>query len=67
MLDAAVGCPVYVKAESLQVTGAFKIRGALNKVLQLDPKTRRRGLVAFSAGNHGLGVAAAARIAGCPR
>lgn len=66
VLDEAAGCPVYVKAEALQKTGAFKIRGALNKVLRLDADVRRRGVVAFSAGNHGLGVAAAARIARCP-
>lgn len=64
MLDEQTGCSVLVKAESLQVTGSFKFRGALNKILQLDTTSRERGVVAFSSGNHGQGVAAAARIAG---
>jgi len=66
MLNQAAACTVYVKAEPLQKTGAFKIRGALNKVLTLDGEVRRRGFVAFSAGNHGLGVAAAAKLVRSP-
>jgi threonine dehydratase len=53
-----------LKCEHEQVTGSFKVRGALNKVLQLTPEERGRGIVAASAGNHGLGVAYAARQAG---
>ncbi|SED30788.1 threonine ammonia-lyase [Streptomyces melanosporofaciens] len=66
MLDELVGARVLVKAECLQLTGSFKVRGALNALLTLDEDTRRAGIVAYSAGNHGQGVAAAARLAGCP-
>lgn len=66
MLDAACGCHVYVKAESLQRTGSFKVRGALNKVLSLDVASLRKGVVTYSAGNHGQGVAAGAKLIGCP-
>jgi threonine dehydratase len=55
---------VYIKWENQQKTGAFKIRGALNKILALAPWEQERGLVAVSAGNHGLGVAFAARLVG---
>lgn len=65
-LDAVAGCKVLIKAENLQLTGSFKIRGALNKVLGLSPAQRQNGVVTFSAGNHGQGVAAAAKQAGCP-
>lgn len=53
-----------LKREQDQVTGSFKVRGALNKVLQLGPEEAGRGIVAASAGNHGLGVAYAARESG---
>jgi len=53
-----------LKCEQDQVTGSFKVRGALNKILQLTPEEISRGIVAASAGNHGLGVAYAAREAG---
>ncbi|MFE2443557.1 threonine/serine dehydratase [Streptomyces sp. NPDC059426] len=66
MLDELVGARVLVKAECLQLTGSFKVRGALNALLTLDEEARRAGIVAYSAGNHGQGVAAAARLAGCP-
>jgi threonine dehydratase len=55
---------VYLKWENQQKTGAFKIRGALNKILTLAPWEQERGLVAASAGNHGLGVAYAAKLLG---
>lgn len=55
---------IYIKWENKQKTGAFKIRGALNKILALAPWEQERGLVAVSAGNHGLGVAYAARLVG---
>ncbi|MBO3676180.1 threonine/serine dehydratase [Streptomyces sp. NEAU-YJ-81] len=66
MLDELVGARVLVKAECLQLTGSFKVRGALNALLALEEEARRAGIVAYSAGNHGQGVAAAARLAGCP-
>ncbi|HYL32062.1 MAG TPA: threonine/serine dehydratase [Stellaceae bacterium] len=64
MLDARVGRRVLVKAETLQRTGSFKFRGALNTLLSLDAETRKRGVVAFSSGNHAQGVAAAAQHLG---
>jgi threo-3-hydroxy-L-aspartate ammonia-lyase len=63
-LDEQSGYRVYVKCENLQRAGAFKIRGALNKLLTLDADERGRGVVAFSSGNHAQGVALAARIVG---
>jgi threonine dehydratase len=66
MLDEAANCRVFVKAESLQRTGSFKFRGALNKLLALDSAVRQRGIITYSAGNHGHAVAAAAREVGCP-
>ena len=63
-LDEAVGHTVFLKCENLQRAGAFKIRGALNKLLSLSPEERRRGVVAFSSGNHAQGVALAARMTG---
>ncbi len=55
---------VLLKCEQRQVTGSFKVRGALNKVLQIPTEALARGIVAASAGNHGLGVAYAARQVG---
>ena len=52
---------VYLKWENRQLTGSFKVRGALNKVFSLQPWERERGLVTASAGNHGQGVALAAQ------
>lgn len=66
MLNEVAGCRVFVKAEPLQRTGSFKIRGALNKLLSIADQPRARGVVAFSSGNHGQGVAAAAKMTGCP-
>jgi len=65
-LSAMAGCDVYLKLEDLQLTGAFKIRGALHKVLRLDPAVRARGVLTASAGNHGQGVAYAAKLLGIP-
>jgi threo-3-hydroxy-L-aspartate ammonia-lyase len=62
--DDASGYRVFFKCENLQRAGAFKIRGALNKLLTLSDDERRRGVVAFSSGNHAQGVALAARIVG---
>lgn len=58
------GRDVRLKLENLQRTGAFKLRGALNKLLLLDPATRARGMVAASAGNHAQGLALASTLAG---
>jgi threonine dehydratase len=63
-LGARVGVSLHLKCESLQKTGSFKPRGALNKVLSLSPEERARGLVTVSAGNHAQALAWAARIAG---
>lgn len=65
-LSAIAGGEVYLKLETEQITGSFKLRGALNTLLALDGEARRRGVVASSAGNHGLGVAYAARETGTP-
>ncbi len=56
-LSAETGAEVYLKLENFQVTGSFKARGALNKLLNLSPEQRARGVVAASSGNHGAGVA----------
>jgi threonine dehydratase len=61
-LDEATGHAVFLKCENLQRAGAFKIRGALNKLLSLGAEERARGVVAFSSGNHAQGVALAARM-----
>lgn len=66
MLDRPADARVWVKPEALQLTGSFKIRGALNKVLGLSEQDRKNGIAAFSAGNHASAVAAAASIVGCP-
>lgn len=55
-----------LKLESLQVTGSFKPRGAFHKLLSLDDAARRRGAVAPTAGNHGLGLARAGAVLGVP-
>ena len=62
--DARSGCPVHLKAESLQKTGSFKPRGALNAVLGLDAPARATGLITIYAGNHAQAVAWAARQVG---
>ena len=60
------GAAAWLKCECLQTGGAFKLRGATNRLLQLDEEQRRRGVVAFSSGNHARGVAIAARRLGIP-
>jgi threonine dehydratase len=60
------GRDVWLKAENLQRTGAFKVRGAVNRIATLGPEQREAGVVAASAGNHGQAVAWAAREAGIP-
>jgi threonine dehydratase len=64
--EAVAGSDVWLKAENLQRTGSFKLRGAVNAVLQLSPEQRRRGVITLSAGNHGLALAYAAQIIGIP-
>jgi threonine dehydratase len=58
------GTRIWLKCECLQTGGAFKLRGATNRLLQLSPEERTRGVVAFSSGNHARGVAIAARRLG---
>ena len=65
-LDGYLGCRVYVKAECMQVTGAFKLRGAINKLLSLSPEQLSHGVVAASSGNHGRAVAYGAKLLGTP-
>ena len=65
-LNAVVGGRVLMKAETLQRAGAFKFRGAYNRISRLNAEERRRGVVAFSSGTHAQGVAAAAALAGTP-
>ncbi len=56
-LGASGGARVHLKLENLQITGSFKLRGAMNKLLSLTPAERARGVVAASSGNHGTAVA----------
>ncbi|MBL0940592.1 MAG: threonine/serine dehydratase [Gemmatimonadaceae bacterium] len=65
-LDAAAGGRVLLKAEVLQHTGSFKLRGALNRLLQIDEEARPRGVVAYSSGNHAQAVAYSATLLGMP-
>jgi threonine dehydratase len=58
-LNEIVGGTVVIKAENLQIAGAFKFRGAYNRLVQLNPAERKSGVVAWSSGNHAQGVAAA--------
>jgi threonine dehydratase len=63
-LSESAGVPVYLKLESEQPTGAFKLRGAWNFVRQLPPEVRERGVITYSSGNHGQAVAFAAQRVG---
>jgi len=65
-LGARLGARIFLKPETLQRTGSFKFRGALNTVLQIPEARRSNGVVAFSSGNHAQGVAAAASLFGIP-
>lgn len=62
--SSACGRDVRLKLENVQATGSFKLRGATNAMLRLDAAERARGVVAASSGNHGLGIAAAAKALG---
>ena len=63
-LSERVGRPVFLKCENLQKTGSFKVRGALNRILNLSIEARERGVVTISAGNHAQAVAWAATRTG---
>lgn len=65
-LSEIIGAEVWLKFENLQFTAAYKERGALNKLLQLSPEERARGVIAASAGNHAQAVAYHARRLGIP-
>ena len=65
-LDRAAGARIFVKAECLQITGSFKIRGAMNRLSQIPPDRHAAGVVAFSSGNHAQGIARAAKLLGMP-
>jgi len=63
-LNDRVGAEVYLKCENMQRIGAFKFRGAYNAIAKLDDRSRRRGVIAFSSGNHAQAVASAATMSG---
>jgi len=65
-LDELAGRRIFVKAECLQHTGSFKFRGAWSAISGLSPELRKKGVIAFSSGNHAQGVALAARLHGIP-
>jgi threonine dehydratase len=65
-LSSVTDAVAYLKAESLQPIGSFKLRGAFNAVSQLSEAQRQRGVITYSSGNHGQGVAYAARAFGIP-
>lgn len=65
-LDARAGAQVFLKCENLQRAGAFKVRGAFNALLQLEPEQRRAGVIAYSSGNHAQAIALAASELGVP-
>jgi threonine dehydratase len=63
-LDKLLNARVFIKAENLQRTGSFKFRGACNRISRLSDEEKKRGIIAYSSGNHAQGVSAAARIFG---
>jgi threonine dehydratase len=65
-LSSVTDAVAYLKAENLQPIGSFKLRGAFNAVAQLSEAQRQRGVITYSSGNHGQGVAYAARALGIP-
>jgi threonine dehydratase len=65
-LEATDDRCLFLKPENLQPIGAFKLRGAYNKIASLSPEVRSRGVITYSSGNHGQGVAYAARAMGVP-
>lgn len=64
IFSAINNCSLYMKCENLQITGAYKIRGALNKIRTLSEEEKTKGVVCSSAGNHAQGVAYAAKLLG---
>jgi threonine dehydratase len=64
VLSEMIGRPVYLKLENVHDIGAFKVRGAANKILSLSEEEKKRGVVTFSTGNHGMAVAYVARKLG---
>lgn len=66
LFEAKYGITTYVKADSCTPTGSFKLRGALNAICCLDEKQRKRGVVAFSTGNHAQAVAYTAKLLNIP-
>ncbi|WHY73677.1 hydroxyectoine utilization dehydratase EutB [Fictibacillus enclensis] len=64
ILSEKVGRPVYLKLETVHDTGAFKVRGAANKILSLTEEERKRGVATYSTGNHGMAVAYVAKKLG---
>src|SRR5512134_2116619 len=66
-IDALTGATVFFKPENFQRMGAFKFRGAYNALSQLSADEKRRGVVAFSSGNHAQAVALAGKLLGVPR
>ncbi len=64
ILSHLTGCEVYLKLENLQMTGSYKERGSLNKILQLEEPQKATGVITASAGNHAQGVAHAAKLLG---
>lgn len=65
-LDEWLGCKVYVKCENMQKTNAFKLRGAMNRLLTLPEADLKKGVVTASSGNHGKATAYAAHLLGVP-
>lgn len=65
-LSEVAGVPVWLKLESLQITGSFKVRGAFVRMTELSGDERRRGVVTCSAGNHGKGIAYVSRLLSIP-
>ncbi len=66
LLSSKCGTNVYLKKENLQLTGAYKLRGAYNKIASLADEERKHGVIAASAGNHAQGVAYSAKMFGIP-
>lgn len=64
ILSEKVGRPVYLKLENIHEVGAFKVRGAANKILSLSEEEKKRGVATFSTGNHGMAVAYVAKKLG---
>jgi len=65
-LNQRTGAEIFLKCENYQRMGAFKFRGAYNRIVQLTPELRKTGVVAFSSGNHAQGVALASKLLGVP-